>query len=171
MRQLLRASVLCVLLLACSDARTASSLRVDVVDGGTAVSASWQYASSSVDVNVALVSTRTTECTTFTRLWIDKAASGADTYRKELSCTELELTAQGDLVLLGEPTEHDWSIEPLEVDTASERVHLGPWQARQGEPSYRFTLHSRPCGNCECPELYRSKDGERIALALGRFCD
>lgn len=158
--------------LACSDASTASSLEIEPLEDGTAVSASWQYKSSSVDVSVALVTTRTSDgCASFARLVVDEAASGADIYRKELRCEELELTSKGDLVLMGAPTEHDWSREPIEVDTASERIHLGPWQAGTDTPSYRFTLLSRPCGGCACPELFRDADGERLTLPFGRFCE
>ena len=165
------------LLASCGDAETTSELDVDRDrDGNTQrVTATWTYRSSEVDVDLTLDTDYSdSTCVTTARLFVNDAASTAETHvLDDTDCAVLALTEQGDIVLYELATGHDWSEEPLHVDTEDERLDLGPWTPNvEGAVAYRFTLSSPPCGDdCECPVLKGRAGSRESVLALGRRCD
>jgi hypothetical protein len=166
-----------LLLPGCGGSAVGSELEVEGRgDGaGTTARGSWTYASTEVDVAAVLFTQRGPDgCTTTAELTIDKATAAPERYRLEATdCSVLALTESGDIVLYGSPTGHDWSPEPLRVDTAEELIELGPWTpAEAGAPSYTFTLAAPPCGgDCDCPFLRRRAGSEDLVLELPRSCD
>ncbi len=168
------------LLSSCGDTRTSSSLAIDRPDGGDPsarrAQAQWYYRSPEVDVDIELISIEDEGgCTTRAELRVDEALAGTTRYRMpETDCAALQLTADGDLVLHGDPTTHDWAHEALDVDTGREQIRLGPWLDAERALSYRFTLSAPECpddDDCECPRLERSAGGALLALAFERRCD
>ena len=92
----------------------------------------------------------------------------------ETDCTALQLGEDGDLVLHGDPTGHDWAREALDVDTGREQIRLGPWHDAERALTYRFTLSAPECPDddeCECPKLERSAGGALSTLDFERRCD
>jgi hypothetical protein len=175
----MRWSLLLFGLLGCGGKATGSGFeteRADTEAGAVTTSrATWKYVSSEVDVTTSLVTERGVDyCTTRANLTIDKANASPDSYHlDETDCSVLALTDGGDIVLYDSPTGHDWSPEPLRVDTDQELVELGPWTP--AEPSaltYRFTLAAPPCGgDCSCPFLRRRAGSEDLVLELARDCE
>jgi hypothetical protein len=175
-----RAAWACLLLCACGDARTSSTLELDRPANMDAAPlralAQWRYRSPQVDVDIDL---RTVDgadgCLTSAELRIDEAIAGTDHYQlPETDCEVLRLTDAGDLVLYAAPTGHDWAHEPLDVDLDRELIRLGPWHDPEADSTYRFTLAAPECeddSDCECPVLERRSGDERLALDLGRRCD
>jgi hypothetical protein len=166
--------------LACGGARTSSSLDIEHGEGGasgrapTTARAEWDYRSPEVDVDITLTTTESeTACATSARLVIDEALSSSETYSLEgLSCEELRLSTAGDIVMLGFETGHDWSTEPLVVDTSAETIHLGPWISETADAGYAFALSAPECGSsCTCAKLVRSYGDQALTLPLGRRCD
>ena len=138
--------LLAVAVSACGDAETQSRLDVDRDDDGavTKVTATWNYRSGEVDVDLTLTTDYSDmACVTTAHLWVNEVAATPDIYRLEATeCALLALTEHGDIVLRESPTDHDWSTEPLNVDTGSSRLELGPWTAAiEGALSYHFILH------------------------------
>jgi hypothetical protein len=156
---------------------TTSRLRVEHDDAGdvTEVRATWTYRSTEVDVDLTVTTNYSgTGCVTTARLLVDEAAASPETHRlDDTECPVLALTEQGDIVLHGSPTGHDWSTEELRVDTERKHIELGPWTASTaGAVTYRFTLSSSPCGiSCDCPTLRRRAGGMESVLDLGRRCN
>lgn len=166
--------------LGCGPTRTDSSLAVVPGDAGAAgaapesVHAQWSYRSGEVDVDADLTTTRDRDdCRTEGRLRIDSITAAAEVhYTEPLACTELELTASGDIRLRGLGTGHDWSTEPLEVDRDRELIRLGPWTSPEEPPrAYYFELSAPACGGCSCPRLVRRAGDVDTLLELGRDCD
>jgi hypothetical protein len=161
----------------CGDAETSSRLDVERDPDGNVerATATWTYRSGEVDVDLTLNTDYSeTTCTTTARLFVNDAASKAETHvLDDTACSVLALTEEGDIVLREIPTGHDWSSEPLHVDTENERIELGPWTPdAAGAVTYRFTLSSPPCGDdCECPVLRGRAGGHESVLELGRRCD
>jgi hypothetical protein len=163
-------------LTACGGTATGSGLEIERAQAGelTTTRGTWTYASSEVDVVAILVSERGAErCTTRASLSVDKATAAPDRYDlDDTDCSILELSESGDIVFYGSTTGHDWSPEPLRVDTSAELIELGPWTPGAGAPTYRFTLGAPPCGrDCTCPYLRRRADAEDLVLELGRTCE
>ena len=165
------------LLEGCGDAETSSHLDVERDgDGNTQrVTATWTYRSSEVDVDLTLDTDYSqATCVTTARLFVNDAASTAETHvLEDTECSVLALTEGGDIVLYELETGHDWSTEPLHVDTADERLDLGPWTPDvEGAVTYRFTLSPPPCGDgCECPVLRGRAGSHESVLDFGRRCD
>ena len=170
-------AALALALLSCGEVETTSRLDVDRDDAGEArrVTAEWTYRSGEVDVDLTVITDYSgTGCVTTARLWVNEAAATPETHRLgDTECPVLALTEQGDLVLYGSPTGHDWSKEMLRVDTDRKHIELGPWTAPiAGALTYRFTLSSSPCGTgCDCPTLRRRAGSEESVLDLGRRCN
>jgi hypothetical protein len=166
--------------LGCGPTRTDSSLAVVPGDAGAAgaapesVHAQWSYRSGEVDVDADLTTTRDRDdCRTEGRLRIDSITAAAEVhYTEPLACTELELTASGDIRLRGLETGHDWSTEPLEVDRDRELIRLGPWTfARGATEGVLLRAVRSACGGCSCPRLVRRAGDVDTLLELGRDCD
>ena len=110
-------AVLFALLSGCGDTRTSSSLTLDqpanAEPGTRRAQAHWQYRSPEVDVDIDLLSVETDSgCTSSAELRIDEALAGTDHYRMpDSDCATLQLTEEGDLVLHGAATGHDWAHE------------------------------------------------------------
>jgi hypothetical protein len=167
-----------LLVASCGDASTDSSFVVTESDGSGALKldAVWRYRSPKVDIDIMLTTIEDSEtCSTTARLSVDKAVVGTVLHRiGPVGCSEVRLTDMGDLVLHGQTTGHDWSIEPLDVDTDRELIRLGPWLDVASNTDYRFTLASPKCKarpSCECPRLDRDANGDRISLEFGSDCN
>lgn len=161
----------------CGDAETSSRLDVERGPDGNVerATATWTYSSGEVDVDLTL-NTDYSEatCVTTARLFVNDAVSPAETHLLEdTECSVLAITEEGDIVLRELSTGHDWSTEPLHVDTEDERIELGPFTPNvEGAVTYRFTLSSPPCGDdCECPVLRGRAGSRESVLELGRRCD
>ncbi len=138
----------------------------------------WKYDSVEVDVKLTLISrTGPDGCTSVGTLSVDQALSS--TMRYDLAptdCSELELTDDGDIVLDGDPTGHDWTSESLSVDTGKKVITLGPVKLTDGggnAVSYSFTLSSPACADgsgCSCGLLRRIAGSANTELPLGRRC-
>lgn len=144
----------------------------------TELKAHWPYSSFEVDVDLTLVTLVSPDaCVSNASLTVDEALSSASHYTlAPTDCTELELTAAGDIVLDGDPTNHNWVSEPLNVDTDKEIISLGPATGTNadGEPeTYTFTLSSPPCPDqpsCSCGVLKRVGGAMTLELPLGKRC-
>jgi hypothetical protein len=138
----------------------------------------WPYASFKVDVTLTLVTRITPEgCVSTGSLTVNEALSATAHYALAATdCSELELTRDGDIVMRGEPTGHDWVAESLSVDTDKEVVSLGPATGTNAdsEPqTYTFTLSSPPCPDqpdCSCGLLRRIGGSMNIDFPLGKRC-
>lgn len=147
-------------------------------DDTTEVRAHWPYESFEVDVDLLLVTRTSPEgCTSTARLSVDEALSSVTHYDlAPTDCSELELTASGDIVVNEDPTGHNWADEPLAVDTDKKVIILGPADGTDatGEPAtYTFTLSSPPCPDqpeCSCGVLRRSSSSGNVDLSLGKRC-
>ena len=166
--------------LACGTPHTASCFDAGPSAGGAGGSSAvmaraiWDYRSNVVDVRIVLASTVELEsCETEGRLVINEALAATDSYTLEsMPCTELQLTNDGDLLIYGRGTGHDWTGEPLKVDTSSETISLGPWTPEGEAVAYRFTLAAPECGgDCTCAQLTRRHGDEEVVLPLGRRCE
>ncbi len=166
---------------ACDSPTSTSRLEVERADGGaldgstaTSVRAIWTYRSSEVDVDATLVTSESADgCVTTGRLVINTATASPSRYTlPDTPCSALRLTETGDIVMYAMPTGHDWSSEPLKVDTSAETLDLGPWGSGvDGGVEYRFTLSAPPCGGgCDCPVLRRRAGDEDVSLPLGQRC-
>jgi hypothetical protein len=164
----------------CGEATTHNSLAITAADdasaGLVAVEARWSYRSSEVDIDIWL---RTREgldtCTSSAGVRVDKAIVGSELHRLgPIDCDEVRLSRDGDLIVLGASTGHDWSSEALDVDTDREIILLGPWRDESTGIDYRFALNSTRCPpqrGCECHALERRANAEVLSLQLGRTCD
>jgi hypothetical protein len=180
-RSFARCAALFALLSGCGDARTSSTLTIDQPasadePGARRAQAHWQYRSPEVDVDIDLLSVESESgCTSSAQLRIDEALAGTDHYRMpESDCATLQLTEDGDLVMHGAVTGHDWAHEPLDVDTDREQIRLGPWHDTDLALTYRFTLTAPECPDddgCDCPRLERSAGGELLTLEFEPRCD
>jgi hypothetical protein len=166
--------------LRCGGTVAASTLDVERGEGGAAGSAptiaraEWDYRSPEVDIDITLTTTESeTSCETNARLVIDEALASSETYSLDaLSCEKLQLSTDGDLVMFGLETGHDWSTEHLVVDTSAETIHLGPWTPAAGDAEYSFTLSAPECDHdCTCAKLVRSVGKQALTLPLGKRCD
>jgi hypothetical protein len=82
------------------------------------------------------------------------------------------LSQDGDLVLFELKTGHDWSTQPLRVDTDQETIELGPWYPDGSDTAFLFILEAPECGgDCSCARLIRRHGEEEVVLPLGRRCD
>ena len=89
-----------------------------------------------------------------------------------LPCAELMLSQDGDVVLFELKTGHDWSTQPLRVDTDQETIELGPWYPDGSDTAFLFILEAPECGgDCSCARLIRRHGEEEVVLPLGRRCD
>jgi hypothetical protein len=169
------------LLLGCESPTSTSRLEVQRTDGGaldgstaTTISVTWTYRSGEVDVDATLVTSESADgCSTIGRLVIDTATASPTRYAlADTPCSALRLTDTGDIVMYELPTGHDWSSEPLKVDTSAELIELGPWAPGvDGGVDYRFTLSAPACGGgCDCPVLRRRAGDEDLFLPLGQRC-
>lgn len=165
---------------ACGGTHTASSLDVDEGQAGasgrtpTTARAEWDYRSTEVDIHLTLQTTEDSAgCETSSRLVIDEALASPETYSlDEFPCDQLRLTTDGDVIVLGLGAGHDWSTEPLAVDTSAETLRLGPWTPEGQDAAYTFTLSAPDCGDdCTCAQLVSSHGQEDATLPLGRRCD
>lgn len=174
-----RASILLVAVVGCGGKAASSGFEVE--RAGTAAGevatarATWTHLSSEVDVAAALVTERAEgSCKTTANLSIDTATSSPESYRlDETDCAVLSITEAGDIVLYDSPTGHDWSPEPLQVDTDQELIELGPWTSPEPSAStYLFTIAAPECGgDCSCPYLRRRAGNEDLVLEFPRNCD
>lgn len=147
-------------------------------DDTTELRAEWPYASFKVDVTLSITTRLSPDgCVTTGSLTVDEALSAVAHYSlAPTDCSELELTQDGDIVMRGEPTGHDWVSESLSVDTDKEVISLGPATGTNldGEPeTYTFTLSSPPCPDqpsCKCGVLRRIAGGKNLDLSLGKRC-
>jgi len=138
----------------------------------------WKYDSVEVDVKLTLISrTGPDGCTSIGTLSVDQALSSTMHYDlAPTDCAELELDDDGDIVLDGEPTGHDWTSESLSVDTGKKVITLGPVNLTDADGnavSYSFTLSSPPCpdgSGCSCGVLRRIAGSANTDLSLGRRC-
>ncbi len=137
------------------------------------VQAKWSYRSGDVDIDASLATERVGgSCETVGRLLINKVLSPAERYSTDvLDCTDLELTATGDIRLYQLATGHDWSTEDLLVDRDREILSLGPWSPPEASGAYRVELSAPDCGRCACPQIVLRHTGEDVFLPLGRDCD
>jgi len=175
------APVLFFALVCCEGRATYSDFDIqhDVADGSatglTTSTGSWTYGSWEVDVVVSLVTEREEGgCVTTASLSVDTATASPKRYGLVATdCSVLALTEAGDIVLYGSPTGHDWSTQPLRVDTDRELIVLGPWITPEPEATtYLFTIAAPACGHeCSCPSLSRRHGSEDLVLDLGRDCD
>jgi hypothetical protein len=165
--------------LGCSDDASSGTLVVsEPTDDTTELRAHWPYTSFEVDVDLTLVTLLSPDgCVSNGTLTVDEALSAATHYTlAPTDCLELELTGRGDIVLHGEPTNHDWVSEALNVDTDKEVISLGPATGTnaEGEPeTYTFTLSSPPCPDepsCSCGVLRRTGGAASVELSLGKRC-
>lgn len=161
----------------CADAETSSGLVVTPATESSpaTIQADWGYASGEVDVQVSLRTTLAEPCFSVGRVRIDKALDATEVYRTpDTACDRLRIEESGDIVLNDDGTGHDWSSEALDVDTDRERVRLGPWRDVERAITYELVLSAPPCEDddrCECPQLERREDGERVLLELERTCE
>src|SRR5690349_9553674 len=120
--------VLALVGVACGDDDASSRLQVTRHDDTVGRRAQWDYRSFEVDVVLTLVTRVDAEsCTSTGTLTVDDALSSKARYDlAPTDCSELELTEQGDIVLKGAPTGHDWTLVSLSVDTDAEIITLGP---------------------------------------------
>jgi hypothetical protein len=170
------AAALCML--GCEDDDASSRLDVTRKDDTVQRRAEWTYRSFEVDVTLVFVTRVSPEsCVSTGTLTVDDALSAKALYELlPTDCAELELTETGDIVLKGDPTGHDWSLESLSVDTDAEVVTLGPVTLENAEGqalSYRFTLSSPECPDdrdCSCGLLRRVAGTMNLDLSLGRRC-
>lgn len=147
-------------------------------DDTTELRAHWPYTSFEVDVDLTLVTRISPEgCITTASLTVNEALSAPTHYDlAPTDCTELELTTTGDIVVMSDPTDHDWVAEALNVDTDKELISLGPAAGTnaEGQPvTYTFTLSSPACPGepgCSCGVLRRSGGGVNLDLSLGKRC-
>jgi hypothetical protein len=138
----------------------------------------WKYDSVEVDVKLTLISrTGPDGCTSIGTLSVDQALGSTMHYDlAPTDCSELELTDDGDIVLDGDPTRHDWTSESLSVDTGKKLITLGPVKLTDADGnavSYSFTLSSPPCADgsgCSCGLLRRIAGSANTDLSLGRRC-
>jgi hypothetical protein len=174
-------AVLAFSLPACDSPTSTSRLEIRRADGGaldgssaSTIRAIWTYRSSEVDVDATLLTSESADgCVTSGRLVINTATASPTRYTlPDTPCSSLRLTETGDIVMFDLPTEHDWSSEPLKVDTSAELIELGPWTPGvDGGVEYRFTLSAPPCGGgCDCPVLRRRAGDEDLSLPLGQRC-
>jgi hypothetical protein len=166
MRQALLA--LALALVGCGGSATGSDLDVERSETLTTARAHWIFASSEVDIDITLVTERGEGyCSTTAKLVVDKATATPDSYDLDpTDCAVLNLSEAGDIVLYDSPTGHDWSPEPLKVDTSEELIELGPWDI------YRFTIAAPDCGSdCTCPYLRRRAGSEDLLMDLGQKCE
>jgi len=171
----MRYALLAFALIGCGGSATGSGLDVERGEAVIIARGHWTYASTEVDVTATLVTERGDGyCSTTAQLVVDKATATPDTYELDpTDCAILNLSEAGDIVLYDSPTGHDWSPEPLKVDTSEELIELGPWTPDEpGAPSYRFTIAAPDCGNdCSCPFLSRRAGSEDMVLDLGQKCE
>jgi hypothetical protein len=169
---------LALLALGCEDDEADGRFDVTEQDNVVQRRAEWTYRSFEVDVTLILVTRVGPEsCVSTGSLTVDDALSSKELYELlPTDCAELELTEQGDIVLRGDPTGHDWSAESLSVDTDAEVITLGPVTLANAEgqaQSYRFTLSSPECPDdrdCECGLLRRTAGTMNLDFSLGRRC-
>jgi hypothetical protein len=173
-----RVLALALLALGCEDDEADGRFDVTEQDNVVQRRAEWTYRSFEVDVTLILVTRVGPEsCVSTGSLTVDDALSSKELYELlPTDCAELELTEQGDIVLRGDPTGHDWSAESLSVDTDAEVITLGPVTLANAEgqaQSYRFTLSSPECPDdrdCECGLLRRTAGTMNLDFSLGRRC-
>jgi hypothetical protein len=106
-------------------------------------------------------------------LFVNTAIATPDRYElRDADCAMLAFTAEGDLIVLDQPTGYDWRREDLRVDGSRETISLGP--ASSGGATYELVLSAPPCdddADCDCGRLSRIEDGLETRLPLGRTCD
>jgi hypothetical protein len=167
------------LTLGCGDDAGAGTLVVSKpTDDTTELRAHWPYSSFEVDVDLTLVTLHSPDgCLSNGALTVDEALSAATHYTlAPTDCMALELTAEGDIVLEGDPTHHDWVSESLSVNTDTEVISLGPatgTDADGASVTYTFTLSSPPCPDqpsCSCGVLRRTGGAASVELPLGKRC-
>jgi hypothetical protein len=167
-----------LLVAGCEGDDSSSKLDVTMHDDTIERRAEWKYTSFEVDVVLTLITRVDPEsCISVGTLTVDEALASKTRYDLlPTDCTEIELTDQGDIVLHGDPTNHDWSTESLSVDTDAETITLGPVALTNAEGeavSIRFTLSSPPCpddSSCKCGLLRRSAGTMNLDLSLGKRC-
>ena len=167
------------LALGCDDDAGSGTLVVSKPTGDTTeLRAHWPYESFEVDVDLTLATRVAPDsCVSTASLTVDEALSSPSHYSlAPTDCTELELTDLGDIVVMGDPTGHDWVSEALNVDTDKKVIFLGPapgTNADGASVTYTFTLSSPPCPEepaCSCGVLRRSGGGMNLDLSLGKRC-
>jgi hypothetical protein len=165
------------LAMACADASTESNLVVTPAteDSPEIIQADWKYGSGEVDVQVSLRTTRGEPCVSIGRVRVNEALEDVTHYyTPDTACDVLRIEANGDVVMNDGVTGHDWSREPLAVDTDRERIHLGPWRDEAHDIVYELVLSAPPCEDdhdCDCPRLERLENDTRTLLEFERRCD
>ena len=174
----LLAMALVLVTASCGSSHPAGKLTRTITGSDVELHAQWKYKSVEVDVVLTVVTRRGPDsCTSVGTLSVDQALSSTMHYDlAPTDCSELELTDEGDIVLQGEPTGHDWVDEMLSVDTGKKVITLGPVtlsDADGSDVSYAFTLSSPPCADdpsCSCGVLRRVAGTLSTDLSLGRRC-
>jgi hypothetical protein len=170
---------LCALAGACGGEGTKGKLtRTQPTDDTVELRADWSYSSFKVDVSLTLITKVGSEsCVSTGTLSVDEALSATKHYElAPTDCSALKLGDDGDIVLQGEVTGHDWADESLSVDTDKKVISLGPATGTDADGNavtYLFTLSSPTCpdgSGCECPLLRRIANGQTLDLPLGRRC-
>jgi hypothetical protein len=170
--------MLALLVVGCGGDDTSGHLDVTKHDDFVERRAQWNYESFEVDVVLTLVTRVDAEsCVSTGSLTVDEALSSKARYDLlPTDCVELELTEQGDIVLNGAPTGHDWSQESLAVDTDAELITLGPATLTNADGQtvgIRFVLSAPPCPDdpsCGCGVLQRFEGSMHVDLPLGKRC-
>jgi hypothetical protein len=143
-------------------------------DDSTIVSGVWRLYSFEVDIELSIATTTSsTSCATSATLTVNTLTSATDRYNlNNAHCTILAFTAEGDLIVLDQPSGADWRELDLTVDTSKEEIALGP--AEVDGTIYRLVLSAPPCEDhpvCDCGRLSRFEDDQETRLPLGRICD
>jgi len=168
-----------LVVLGCGGSETNGKLtETHPTDDTVELRADWTYSSFEVDAALTVATLIGPDaCSSTGTLTVDAALSAKSHYSlPSTDCSILELTADGDIVLQGQPTGHNWVNEPMSVDTHAEVITLGPTtltDADGNSVSVRFTLSSPPCPDvpsCKCGTLRRISGGMNLDLSLGRRC-
>jgi hypothetical protein len=166
--------------LACGDPSTRSGLEVTEQGDATEFRATWQYSSFELDVDLSLTTLQSeASCESRGTLVVNDVVSASERYAlAPTDCALLRLDEHGDIVMSEQPTGHDWTEEPLAVDTEREIMTLGPVALNPPDSAervdHRFTLSNPPCpddADCSCAALDRFAGDVRLTLPLGRKCD
>lgn len=145
-----------------------------IEDDKVVVTGSWRLFSFEVDVDLSIATvTSSISCATSAWLVVDTLTGSADRYElREAGCDSLEFTAEGDLIVLAQPTGVDWRAQDLSVDSGNDTITLGP--VHTATVTYRLVLSAPPCeddAECDCGRLSRFENEDESQLHLGRICD
>lgn len=144
----------------------------------------WKLRSFKVDatLTVSTQSFNTSECSSQATLYVNTITESAERYRLSTDCQTIALSDDGDLILFNQPSDYDWRMLKLKVNTSSERLSLGPVDLPTHLPTERvqLILEAPPCvdhSDCDCGKLHRKSRSLREeeptiqTLDLGKKCD